>query len=79
MPAKRGYYCPENMERLARAERLAEKYHCTVAGIALSWMFHQKLDVFPILSGSSARRYQEALQAADIPLTEKELAWLDLR
>lgn len=79
MPAKRGYYCPENMERLARAERLARKYNCTVAGIALSWMFHQKLDVFPILSGSSAQRYQEALRAADIPLTEREVAWLDLR
>lgn len=77
--AKRGYYCPENMERLTRAEQLAEKYHCSVSAIALSWTFHQKLNVFPIICGSSARHYEQALHAADIPLTEEEIAWLDLR
>jgi aryl-alcohol dehydrogenase-like predicted oxidoreductase len=77
--AKKGYYYPENMERLARAEQLADKYGCTVAKIAISWMFHQNLKVIPILSGSKACHYAEAIEAADIPLTADEVAWLDLR
>jgi aryl-alcohol dehydrogenase-like predicted oxidoreductase len=58
---------------------LADKYGCTVAKIAISWMFHQDLKVIPILSGSKACHYAEAIEAADIPLTPDEVAWLDLR
>lgn len=77
--AKKGYYYPENMERLKRAEQLAEKYDCNVAQIAISWVLHQTLTVFPIMSGPLPEYYRQALDAAEIPLTEAETAWLDLQ
>lgn len=79
MFAKKGYFYPENMKRLARAEQLAEKYGCNVANIAISWMLHQELKVIPIMSGTKAEHYAQALKAAEIPLTEEEVKWLDLR
>lgn len=77
--ARKGYYYPENMERLRRAEILAEKYQCPVASIAIGYMFHQNLDVFPVISGSKAKYFRQALEAAILPLTQEETAWLDLR
>ena len=77
--AKKGYYYPDNMERLKRAEQLAEKYDCNVAQIAISWLLHQTLTVFPIMSGPLPEYYRQALDAAEIPLTEAETAWLDLQ
>ncbi len=77
--AKKGYYYPENMERLRRAEILAEKYQCPTASIAVSYMFQQDLNVFPIISGSKAEYFRQALDAAELPLTKAEAAWLDLR
>ena len=79
MFAMKGYYCPENIERLSRAEQLTGKYGCEVADIAISWMLHQDLQVFPILGSSKAERYARALQAADIALDPQEIDWLDLR
>ncbi len=76
--AKRGYYYPENMERLARAEQLAEKYDCLPSEIALAWLFCQDLTVFPILSGSKVKYYRQALHAEQIPLTPEEVRWLNL-
>ncbi len=77
--AKKGYYAPENMERLRRAELLAEKYGCPVASIAIGYLFGQGLNVFPILSGAKPERFREALAAVELPLTAEECAWLDLR
>lgn len=76
--AKVGYYYPENMERLRRAEILAEKYDCPVSVIAIGYMFHQGLDVFPIMSGSKVKHFTQALDAMKLPLTKQEVRWLDL-
>lgn len=77
--AQKGYYYPENMERLRRAEILAEKYQCSTATIAIGYMFCQEMQVFPIISGSRTKYFGQALEAAELPLTASEAAWLDLR
>lgn len=77
-PALTAYLCEENMERLRRAELLAEKYKANVAQIALAWLFSHPLKAAGILSGSSTSRYAEAIEATQIKLSEQEMAWLDL-
>ncbi len=72
-------YCqPENFERLARAEQLAEKKNCTVSQIALAWILKQKVNAFPIVSASTGERMKKNVEAFDVVLTEEELKWVNL-
>ena len=73
----RVYGCRENGERLARAERLAAKKGCTVAQIALGWLFAQGLNAFALLSASAPERIRSDVQAAT--LTRAEADYLDLK
>jgi aryl-alcohol dehydrogenase-like predicted oxidoreductase len=77
-PGKKGYLYDENFERLSRAEELAVKYGCKVAQIALAWLFSQKLKVIPILSARSVERFDEAIKAKQIHLTDEEIKWINL-
>lgn len=72
-------YChPENFERLARAEELAEKKQCSVSQIALAWMLKQDVKAFPIVSASTGRRMEENVKAFQVELTRQEAEWLNL-
>ena len=75
----KGLCCEENFERLRRCEELAEKKGLTVAEIALAWVFRSPMNVFPVVSTSSEERLAKNIGAMEIPLTEEECAWLDLR
>lgn len=68
-----------NFERLARCEVLAAEKGCTVAQIALAWMFGQRVNAFALVSAANAGRMAENLAALDIALTQEEMDWLDLR
>lgn len=71
------YHCEENAERLARAEKLAAKKACTVAQVAIGWLFTQGLNVFALASASTPER---VLSNAKIPrLTREEADYLDLK
>lgn len=74
--AIRGYCCPKNLERLRRAEKLAERKHVTVAQIALAWVLHQPLQPMTICSASSPDRIFDNVRALDIVLSEEELHYL---
>ncbi len=74
--AIRGYCCPENLERLRRAEQLAAARNATVPQIALAWVLQQPLQPLVICSASTAGRMLSNVQALEIKLTEKELRWL---
>lgn len=76
--AVKGFGYPENIERVLRCEALAKEKNCSVSQIALAWMYHQKLDVFAIVSTSSAVRMEENIQALNIKLTEQECKYLNL-
>ena len=75
---KRGYLYPENIERLRRAERLAEEKGVTVAQIALSWLLCDKMDTYAIVGCRSVKSLQSSIDACVIALTEQERAWLNL-
>lgn len=79
MNAMKGYACPENFERLRRCEELARKYHCTVPQIAMAWIYRQPLNCFAVVSTTKPERMQENIQAMELPLTEDEVLYLDLR
>lgn len=76
--AMKGFHSPENFERLRRCEILAEKKHATVSQIALSWIFHQGLNLFAAVSTSSAARMQANIDALNLELTETECQYLNL-
>jgi aryl-alcohol dehydrogenase-like predicted oxidoreductase len=76
--AMKGYGCPENFERLRRCEKLAEEKGCSVAQIAMAWIYHQKLNTFAVVSTTNAARMQENIEALSISLTEEEVQYLDL-
>ena len=77
--AMKGYGYPENFERLRRCEELAQEKNCTVSQIAMSWLFHQEVNTFAVVSTSSAARMQQNIDAMYIELSKKELLYLDLR
>lgn len=71
------YGCAENAERLARAERIAVQKECSVAQVALGWIFAQGLNIFALASASTPERvYANARPAV---LTQKEADYLDLK
>ncbi len=77
--ARKGFLYTENLQRLQRCEALAERKGCTVTQIAMSWIFRQGMNVFAVVSCSKPERLKQNAEALEIPLTEEECAWLDLR
>ena len=75
--AQKGYLYPENMDRLRRAEALAEKYGVTVPEIAMRYIFASDMDVFAVVSTTSPARLQMNLQAAAHPLSEADARYLE--
>lgn len=72
------YNYPENMERLKRAEKLAEEKNLTVAQVALAWILHHPMFVCPILSPSSLKHLAANIKAFEVSLTKEEFYWLNL-
>lgn len=75
--AQKGYLYPCNMERLARAEILAERKGCSVAQIAMRYIFASDMRVFALVSTSDPGRMRENIEAANEPLTREEARWLE--
>ena len=76
---QRGYFYPDNLERLRRAEHMAAKKGCTVAQIALAYVLTDPLGILPAVSATKPSHLAANIAALDIALTEEERAWLDLR
>lgn len=72
------YAYPENFERLRRAETIAREKNASVPAIAMAWLLHQPLDVYPITSPGSVHHLRDVLSALDIALTPDEVQWLNL-
>ncbi len=76
--AMKGYGCSDNFLRLARCEELAARKNCTVAQIAMAWVYCQKMNTFAVATMSGAARIQENIAALSIRLTAEESAYLNL-
>ena len=75
--AQKGYLYEENMERLRRAEKLAEKYGVTVPEIAMRYIFSSGMNLFAVVSTASRERLRMNLRAAEHPLSQKETEYLE--
>ena len=76
--AQKGYLSEDNMERLRRAEILAEKKGCTVSEIAMRYLFSGDMNVFAVVSTTDPERMQQNVRVPFCPLTKEEARWLDL-
>jgi aryl-alcohol dehydrogenase-like predicted oxidoreductase len=70
------YFHPQNMERLARLERMAEEKRITVPELALIYLLNTGVNVYPIMS-PSAKHVESNVKAVGVRLTEEEYLWLD--
>ncbi len=67
----------KNLDLVKVVEDVAAKKHCTAAQIALAWLLAKGDDIVPIPGTRHRRRVEENAAAADIELTDDELARLD--
>jgi aryl-alcohol dehydrogenase-like predicted oxidoreductase len=74
----RVYYGESNWERLRRVGELARQKGATPTQVALAWVLHQPLEVFPLVGPLSTGELEDCLGALEIALSAEELAWLNL-
>ena len=65
------------MARLARAERLAARDGCTVAEIAVRYLFASGMNLFAVLSSGSGARMRQNIAASRTPLSEADVRYLE--
>ena len=75
--AQKGYLCEANMLRLRRAEKLAERYGVSVPEIAMRYVFSNKMNIFAVVSTTSAERLRMNIHAANNPLSAEDAAYLE--
>lgn len=72
-------YCHEvNFQRLDRVRELAEAKGFSVAQIALAFILHSPVNVFPLVGAASAMEIEANIAALNITLSQDELDYLDL-
>ena len=74
----KGYYCPQNIERLRRCEILAKEKGVKVAQIALAWIFSQDMSLCALSSPVTAQQIYDNIEAMELNLSSEELNWLNL-
>jgi aryl-alcohol dehydrogenase-like predicted oxidoreductase len=77
-PARKGYLCAENMERLRRVELFAKQKNMSVPQVALSWIFNQGLNVFALVSVSKVEHMIKNIEAMQFKMTKEESDALNL-
>ncbi len=77
-PGMTGYFCDRNLERLRRCEELAAEKKCSVAQIAMAWIYNQDMRVWAISSPITLEQINANIEAMDIIFTPEESAYLNL-
>jgi aryl-alcohol dehydrogenase-like predicted oxidoreductase len=67
----------ENLQLADRVRELAEAQSVTPAQLALAWVLAKGEDIVPIPGTKNPRRLEENAQAAEITLSEEDVAQLD--
>lgn len=76
-PSQKGYLFPENMNRLRSAEILAKRDGCSVAQIAMRYVFSSNMNLFAVVSTTNPSRLRENIQASLTPLTGEDVRFLE--
>ena len=74
---QKGYLYPENMEKLKRAEELAEKLETNVADIAVRYVFSSDMNIFAILSTENPNRLINNVVSSNSLLDKEDYALLE--
>jgi aryl-alcohol dehydrogenase-like predicted oxidoreductase len=72
------YDRPDNWERLRRAKELAARYGVSSNQVALAWVLHQPIPTFAAIGPVQVSELDDCLGALDVPLTDADVAWLNL-
>jgi aryl-alcohol dehydrogenase-like predicted oxidoreductase len=72
------WFSDDNLERRRRAEQLATDRGVEPVAVALAWVLHQPLPIFPIIGPRRTAELATSLAALDVELSDDEAAWLDL-
>jgi 1-deoxyxylulose-5-phosphate synthase len=72
------YYHEDNWRRLDRVTRLAGRFGCTPAQVALAWLLEQPVQVFAVVGTTKVKHLDECLGALDVHLSSPEIEWLNL-
>lgn len=75
--ARKGYLYEINLERLRRAEILAEKYNTTVSMIAMRYMFSSKMNMYSVVSSSKPENIRMNVEATKNRLSDKDISFLE--
>lgn len=76
-PRFQGENFAKNMAMADRVKEVASQKGCTPAQLALAWLLTQGQDVVPIPGTSSIKRLEENAAAADLQLTDADLARIE--
>ncbi|MFC7228431.1 aldo/keto reductase [Salinirubellus salinus] len=66
-----------NLDDVAGVREVAERHDTTVYQVALAWLLHHSPVTLPIPGTSSVAHLEENVAAADLELTDEDLALLD--
>lgn len=76
-PRFQGDQFAHNLALADRLQEVAGEKGCTPAQLALAWILRRQLDAIPIPGTSNMQRLEENARAADIRLSEEELARIE--
>ncbi|MFP4176945.1 MAG: aldo/keto reductase [Candidatus Brocadiia bacterium] len=73
-------YCHDiNVQRLARAEKLAEEKNLSVPQLATAYVMNVDLNIFALMGVEKREEMESNIRAAQVELTEAEIDWLELK
>ncbi|MBX3705915.1 MAG: aldo/keto reductase [Pseudomonadales bacterium] len=75
---KRTWLSPENIERRARAGKLARERGVEMINVALAWVLRQPFPCLPLIGPRTLAETRSSIRALTLDLTDAELRWLDL-
>jgi aryl-alcohol dehydrogenase-like predicted oxidoreductase len=76
-PRFQGDNLEQNLKRVERVREIADEIGCTPAQLALAWLLHQGDDVAPIPGTKRVKYLEENVAAADVEISDDQLAALD--
>lgn len=66
----------QDIKIVKRVQKLAEKYHCTMAQIALAWLWEKGVAA-PVIGATRAGYLDDAVKALDVKLNREDMEYLE--
>jgi aryl-alcohol dehydrogenase-like predicted oxidoreductase len=76
---RRVYFSDGNWERLRRARDLGDRLGFTPTEIAVAWLLHLPIPVFPLVGPATVEELRSSIRATQVELSPQDVRWLDLQ